>query len=68
MSGDPSGARPQGQKENVQRIKFITDTVRHKAGDIAVVSIKMAKKLIKEGKAVITKDMTSRDYKHGKSK
>lgn len=50
-------------KENMsQRIKFIQDYENNKAGDITVVDNNIAHGLIEAGVAVITKDMTSRDY------
>jgi hypothetical protein len=47
------------------RIKITKDYKEHKAGDIVEVSPNVAFGLIDIGVAKITKDMTSRDIKHG---
>lgn len=45
------------------RIRFIKNSGRYKAGEIANLATEMAHNLVKKGIAIVSKDMTQRDYK-----
>ena len=51
--------------DNLMRIKITKDYKEHKSGEIIDVTPNVAFGLIDKGIAKITKDMTSRDIKHG---
>lgn len=45
------------------RVKLIQEYLTHKAGDIIKVSRKEARSLIDKGLALVSKDMSKKDYK-----
>lgn len=45
------------------RIKFTQDVNGYKAGDIVIIEPELAKKYIRQGVAMLTKEMSRKDYR-----